>query len=164
MEREWSNLQNFVAEKNSTRVASSSENVKKNRYKKFVPYDHTRIVLNKVHNPTGNDYINASGIVSINKAIELRRIIILDFFNIKKTVYILKFFKCDHDFRNPDYIATQGPLVDTGLDFWQLIWEKHITVIVMLSKLTENNKSMCSRYWPDDGSQVFHVYEVLFFY
>ena len=35
-------------------------------------------------------------------------------------------------------------------------------VIVMLTKLTENGEAMCHRYWPEEGSDLYHIYEVIF--
>lgn len=66
----------------------------------------------------------------------------------------------DHDPRNPAYIATQGPLPQTAADFWQLIWEQGSVVIVMLTRLTEGGAAMCHRYWPEEGSEIYHIYEV----
>ncbi|CAE1305248.1 PTPRN [Acanthosepion pharaonis] len=66
----------------------------------------------------------------------------------------------DHDPRNPAYIATQGPLPHTVADFWQMVWEQGSVVIVMLTKLTENGEAMCHRYWPEEGSDLYHIYEV----
>ncbi|XP_062955824.1 receptor-type tyrosine-protein phosphatase N2 isoform X2 [Cynocephalus volans] len=66
----------------------------------------------------------------------------------------------DHDPRNPAYIATQGPLPATVADFWQMVWESGCVVIVMLTPLTENGVRQCYHYWPDEGSNLYHVYEV----
>ncbi|XP_012513556.1 PREDICTED: receptor-type tyrosine-protein phosphatase N2 [Propithecus coquereli] len=66
----------------------------------------------------------------------------------------------DHDPRNPAYIATQGPLPATVADFWQMVWESGCAVIVMLAPLTENGVRQCHHYWPDEGSNLYHVYEV----
>jgi len=66
----------------------------------------------------------------------------------------------DHDPRNPAYITTQGPLPHTVADFWQMVWEQGSVVIVMLTKLTENGVAMCHRYWPEEGSDLYHIYEV----
>ncbi|XP_071951166.1 receptor-type tyrosine-protein phosphatase epsilon-like [Antedon mediterranea] len=41
-------------------VAKSSVNKKKNRYANVIPYDNTRVVLDKIDNVPGSDYINAS--------------------------------------------------------------------------------------------------------
>ncbi|XP_045146077.1 receptor-type tyrosine-protein phosphatase N2 [Echinops telfairi] len=66
----------------------------------------------------------------------------------------------DHDPRNPAYIATQGPLPATVTDFWQMVWESGCVVIVMLTPLAENGVKQCYHYWPDEGSNLYHIYEV----
>ncbi|XP_030436434.1 receptor-type tyrosine-protein phosphatase-like N isoform X2 [Gopherus evgoodei] len=66
----------------------------------------------------------------------------------------------EHDPRMPAYIATQGPLSHTIADFWQMVWENGCTVIVMLSPLLEDSVKQCDRYWPDEGSSLYHIYEV----
>ncbi|XP_071590854.1 receptor-type tyrosine-protein phosphatase N2 [Heliangelus exortis] len=66
----------------------------------------------------------------------------------------------DHDPRNPAYIATQGPLTATVADFWQMVWENGCVVIVMLTPLVENGVKQCYHYWPDEGSNLYHIYEV----
>nr|XP_023660644.1 receptor-type tyrosine-protein phosphatase N2 [Paramormyrops kingsleyae] len=66
----------------------------------------------------------------------------------------------DHDPRNPAYISTQGPLPSTVADFWQMVWENGCVVIVTLTPLTENGVKQCYHYWPDEGSNLYHIYEV----
>ncbi|MXQ94158.1 hypothetical protein E5288_WYG010367 [Bos mutus] len=66
----------------------------------------------------------------------------------------------DHDPRKPAYIATQGPLPSTVADFWQMVWESGCVVVVMLTPLAENGVRQCYRYWPDEGSSLYHIYEV----
>ncbi|KAJ2952960.1 hypothetical protein O0L34_g7335 [Tuta absoluta] len=66
----------------------------------------------------------------------------------------------DHDPRNPAYIAAAGPLAHTAPDFWQMVWEQGSVVMVMLTRLTENGQQLCHRYWPEEGSELYHIYEV----
>ncbi|KRT85383.1 tyrosine phosphatase, partial [Oryctes borbonicus] len=88
------------------------------------------------------------------------RVVLNELSNATGSDYINASSITDHDPRNPAYIATQGPLPHTAPDFWQLIWEQGAVVIVMLSRLTEGDVAMCHRYWPEEGSEVYHIYEV----
>ena len=51
------------------------------------------------------------------------------------------------------YIAAQGPLDETISDFWRMVWEQRSFVIVMLTKVFDLVRSMCSKYWPDEIDQ-----------
>ncbi|XP_001641012.2 receptor-type tyrosine-protein phosphatase N2 isoform X2 [Nematostella vectensis] len=74
--------------------------------------------------------------------------------------YINASFITDHDPRNPAYIATQGPLAHTVSDFWQMVWEQGVVVIVNLTRLSDLGLPQCHRYWPEDGHETYHIYEV----
>ncbi|XP_071156747.1 receptor-type tyrosine-protein phosphatase N2-like isoform X2 [Mytilus edulis] len=88
------------------------------------------------------------------------RVVLSNASNITSSDYVNASSITDHDPRNPAYIATQGPLPHTVADFWQMVWEQGSVIIVMLSKLTENGEAMCHRYWPEEGSDLYHIYEV----
>lgn len=47
------------------------------------------------------------------------------------------------------YIATQGPLPNTTIDFWEMVWEQQCTLVVMLTTLVERGRIKCHKYWPD---------------
>ncbi|NXU10927.1 PTPRN protein, partial [Pardalotus punctatus] len=128
--KEWQALCAYQAEPSICSIAQSEANLKKNRNPDYVPYDHVRIKLKAESNPSRSDFINASPII-------------------------------EHDPRMPAYIATQGPLSHTIADFWQasMVWEHGCTVIVMLSPLAEDSVKQCDRYWPDEGSSLYHIYE-----
>ncbi|NXP21897.1 PTPRJ phosphatase, partial [Scytalopus superciliaris] len=53
------------------------------------------------------------------------------------------------------FIAAQGPLPNTVEDFWQMIWEKNIYSIVMLTKCVEQARTKCEQYWPDKQSKTY---------
>ncbi|KAM5250374.1 tyrosine-protein phosphatase non-receptor type 18 isoform 3-T3 [Hipposideros larvatus] len=51
---------------------------------------------------------------------------------------------------SPAYIATQGPLPHTLLDFWRLVWEFGVKVILMACREMENGRKKCERYWAQE--------------
>lgn len=109
---------------------SRPENKLKNRYKNILPFDYTRVILDGGDpNLPGSDYINANYIQ-------------LELFGGEQVCYI----------------ATQGCLQNTVVDFWRMIWQENTRVIVCLTRLLEQGKSKCTQYWPkkdDDCKRVF---------
>ncbi|XP_068188602.1 tyrosine-protein phosphatase non-receptor type 22 isoform X2 [Antennarius striatus] len=106
-----------------TKTAEKQENVKKNRYKDIVPFDHSRVKLSLHTSKNDADYINASFIQGVSGS--------------------------------RAYIATQGPLPHTILDFFRMIWEYEIKVVVMACREFEMGKKKCERYWPQKEGQPF---------
>ncbi|XP_013774130.2 tyrosine-protein phosphatase non-receptor type 3-like isoform X2 [Limulus polyphemus] len=47
------------------------------------------------------------------------------------------------------YIATQGPLPTTCIEFWQMVWEQKSKLVVMVTTLLERGRTKCHKYWPD---------------
>lgn len=60
------------------------------------------------------------------------------------------------------YIACQGPLDCTLDDFWQMIWECNVSVIVMACNEIESGKPKCELYWPQqlNTSQSYGNFQV----
>lgn len=93
-------------------------NSRKNRYKDILPFNHTRVILNKHPHVSGSDYINANYIRGSSGS--------------PKT-----------------YIACQGPLECTLADFWRMIWECNVSVVIMACNEVESDKPKCELYWPE---------------
>ncbi|KAG9280658.1 tyrosine-protein phosphatase non-receptor type 12 isoform X1 [Astyanax mexicanus] len=104
-----------------TNVGEKEENVKKNRYKDILPFDHSRVKVALKTSNQDTDYINANFIKGID---------------------------------GPEaYIATQGPLPNTVIDFWRMIWEYNVAVIVMACREFEMGRKKCERYYPQFGDE-----------
>nr|KAF6338416.1 protein tyrosine phosphatase non-receptor type 12 [Pipistrellus kuhlii] len=113
-----------------TATGEKEENVKKNRYKDILPFDHSRVKLTLKTPSQDSDYINA---------------------NFIKGVYGPK-----------AYVATQGPLANTVIDFWRMIWEYNVVIIVMACREFEMGRKKCERYWPlyDEDPITFAPFKI----
>lgn len=58
------------------------------------------------------------------------------------------------EFISKTYIATQGCLANTIVDFWNMIWQENTRVIVMTTKEIERTKKKCEKYWADEGQTL----------
>uniref|UniRef100_A0A8C9FMR0 Protein tyrosine phosphatase receptor type N2 n=1 Tax=Pavo cristatus TaxID=9049 RepID=A0A8C9FMR0_PAVCR len=75
--------------------------------------------------------------------------------------------KAENSHDNSDYINA-SPIViirqsQCGYGVFlclQMVWENGCVVIVMLTPLTESGVKQCYHYWPDEGSNLYHIYEV----
>uniref|UniRef100_A0A8C8S5K7 protein-tyrosine-phosphatase n=1 Tax=Pelusios castaneus TaxID=367368 RepID=A0A8C8S5K7_9SAUR len=61
--------------------------------------------------------------------------------------------------KEKSFIATQGPMINTVNDFWQMVWQEDSPVIVMITKLKEKNEK-CVLYWPEKRG-IYGKVEVL---
>nr|KAG5686531.1 hypothetical protein BaRGS_012212 [Batillaria attramentaria] len=62
--------------------------------------------------------------------------------------------------RDDEYIATQGPLHSTMNDFWRMVWEHRVPIIVMLTQIQERGQIKCEKYWPSEHGEVRQYGEV----
>ncbi|CAF0915091.1 unnamed protein product [Didymodactylos carnosus] len=66
----------------------------------------------------------------------------------------------DGHHRSNAYIATQGPTSHTINDFWRMIFEKDVSVIVMITNIKERGRVKCDMYWPVEGTEVYGTIQV----
>ncbi|OWF52370.1 tyrosine-protein phosphatase non-receptor type 5-like [Mizuhopecten yessoensis] len=52
------------------------------------------------------------------------------------------------------YVATQGPMSHTIVDFWRMVWAEKAPIIVMITKLKEKGRPKCENYLPEDNSSA----------
>ncbi|XP_077581663.1 receptor-type tyrosine-protein phosphatase V-like [Stigmatopora nigra] len=55
-----------------------------------------------------------------------------------------------------DFICTQGPMRDTMNDFWRMVWEQNVRIIVMVTALRSEDSVLCDEYWSLLPGIVYH--------
>lgn len=52
------------------------------------------------------------------------------------------------------YIATQGPLPNTVLEFWRMVQQESSNFVVMLTTIMERGRVKCHQYWPQLNEEM----------
>jgi protein tyrosine phosphatase len=50
-------------------------------------------------------------------------------------------------------LAVQAPKPDMFSGFWQLVVDQNVSLIIMITKLVENQKRKAHQYWPEEVGQ-----------
>ncbi|ESO86967.1 hypothetical protein LOTGIDRAFT_128103, partial [Lottia gigantea] len=121
---------------------------KQDIYEEFweIPMNHTEKVS-----------VAGSGMKNRYKSIipnEHTRVVLSDWDGDPLSSYINANYIRGYEGERGAYIATQGPMPHTIVDFWKMVWSERSPMIVMITKLREKSKSKCENYLPD----TFAVY------
>ena len=57
-------------------------------------------------------------------------------------------------------VVPLGPLPETVVDFWRMVWQERASSIVMLTKLQEGGKAKCEQYWPESDTKFFGPFQI----
>ncbi|XP_069400429.1 receptor-type tyrosine-protein phosphatase C isoform X1 [Ovis canadensis] len=129
-------------------IGNQEENKSKNRNSNVIPYDFNRVALrheletskeSEQDSDESSDDENDSDLEEINRYINAS--------------FIMSYWK-------PEVmIAAQGPLKETVGDFWQMVFQRKVKVIVMLTELKSGDQEACAQYW-EEGKQTYGDVEV----
>lgn len=127
-------------------IGNQEENKKKNRNSNVVPYDFNRVPLkhelemSKESEPESDESSDDD-----SDSEETSKYI--------NASFVMSYWKPEM------MIAAQGPLKETIGDFWQMIFQRKVKVIVMLTELVNGDQEVCAQYW-GEGKQTYGDMEV----
>jgi tyrosine-protein phosphatase non-receptor type 9 len=150
-------------------VAHQDVNCSKNRYRDVVPYDHNRVCLPLAPAPaaTGANSSLAAAAAATAAAATAASKAALGL-GYTSTNYINASFMSDPQLPGDHaalqgYVATQGPLPATVVDFWRMVAATNASAIVMLTGLLDgsptlgNSKPRCAAYFPENEQDVLRL-------
>ncbi|TFK14675.1 potassium voltage-gated channel subfamily H member 7-like [Platysternon megacephalum] len=127
-------------------TGNRQENKSKNRNSKMIPYDFNRVpIKHEEEKSKESEHDSEESSDEDSDCEEASRYINASFI----TGY----------WGPKEMIATQGPLPETINDFWQMIFQRKVKVIVMLTELKEGDQQLCAQYW-EEGKQTYEGIEV----
>ncbi|XP_025776885.1 receptor-type tyrosine-protein phosphatase C isoform X2 [Puma concolor] len=122
-------------------IGNQEQNKSKNRNSNIIPYDFNRVPLKhelEMSKESEHDSDESSDDDSDSE--ETSKYI--------NASFIMSYWK-------PEVmIAAQGPLKETIGDFWQMIFQRKVKVIVMLTGLKNGDQEVCAQYW-GEGKQTY---------
>ncbi|XP_075398024.1 receptor-type tyrosine-protein phosphatase C [Tenrec ecaudatus] len=127
-------------------IGNQEENKSKNRCSNIIPYDFNRVPLrHELETSKASEHDSDDSSDDDSDSEETSKYI--------NASFILSYWK-------PEVIiAAQGPLKETISDFWQMIFQRKVKVIVMLTELNNGDQETCAQYW-GEGKQTYGEIEV----
>ncbi|XP_069497335.1 receptor-type tyrosine-protein phosphatase C isoform X3 [Ambystoma mexicanum] len=146
MEAEFQRLPKYKNWRPQT-VGNKAENNDKNWSPHVVPYEFNRVVI-KTDDESSTDNAEEDSNDSSDNEQEYE----------DSSKYINASFLTGY-WSPKAIIAAQGPMKNTINDFWRMIFQRNVRVIVMLTPCTEENQGSSTKYW-GDGKETYEDIEV----
>lgn len=127
-------------------IGNQEENKNKNRNSNVIPYDFNRVALkHELEMSKESEHDSDESSDDDSDPEETSKYI--------NASFVMSYWK-------PEVmIAAQGPLKETIGDFWQMIFQRKVKVIVMLTELNHEDQEMCAQYW-GEGRQTYGDLEI----